>query len=95
VVAASTMANNKLEGKSTVGKVLLICACIVLPPLGIFLDARAFFFSLSFVSAAASHLTCHFLSAQEGCSTNFWIDCVLTLLFYIPGLIYALYIVFA
>jgi uncharacterized membrane protein YqaE (UPF0057 family) len=30
---------------------------------------------------------------QEGLSKRFWIDCLLTLLFYVPGLIYALYVI--
>ena len=40
-----------------------------------------------------THLGVHYASPQEGCGKNFWIDVILTILVYIPGLIYALYIV--
>lgn len=32
---------------------------------------------------------------HEGFSKRFWLDCLLTLLFYVPGLIFALYVIFA
>lgn len=30
---------------------------------------------------------------HEGLTKRFWIDCLLTLLLYLPGLVYALYII--